>query len=443
MIALMRVIRANPATASGIAACSTVEILMPREDGANRLENMLDFAEIWGVNGLDAESNNMFFDGAGKLNVHGAMVASYDSLTLLNQIYNEGLILQDFQKVGTKKTSLKYVNAYWKSTNEDAGAGFMLYDYCASTTVGNDKDSNAIGTDPKTRSGIYKNYSDEGFSKTGIRPVLAPVTYWNTSYEAVDTDHLFDENGVCVKRDAKSLIRFSDSNRALKSNSWCIPKTAENIDGALKLMDYLYSAEGSYINDFGPAAYQGDYTTDVIFGEWVPTLSEDLVNMYLESGKDFWTFMRRFIGSTNGIGSVRSDALDMQVTNAYAQVGLKNVQKAIKTGVMTLANCSNDYTWKACVPTNWKVSENKEDGKKYELVTNFWKASETGDSGWRAVVVAKPNTDLNTVTVAANTTLASVMGQRLDYAKSYLSIFSQSILATPSWLEQEMQGGKN
>ena len=441
LIALMRVVRANPATASGISSCTTVEVLMPREDGANRLENILDFAEIWGVNGLDAESNNMFFDGNGKLNVFGAMQASYDALTLLNQIYNEGLIIKDFQKVGATKTTLKYVNSYWKSTASNAGAGFMLYDYCASTTVGNDKDSNGIGTNPTDRKGIYANI-ENGFSKQGIRPVLAPVSYWNTSYEAVDTDHLFDENGVCVNRDIKSLVRFSDSNRALKNNSWCIPKTAENVDGALKLMDYLYSAEGSYINDFGPVKYQGNYTNSIIYGEWVPTLSSTLIDMYLASGKDFWTYMRKYVGATNGIGSVRSDALDMQVTNAYAQVGLKNVQKAIKTGVMTLATCSNTYGWSTCVPTNWKVSANSSDAKKYEKLTTFWDANGTGDSGWRAVVVAPINSNLEDVSVAAGTKFSDVKTERQAYAKSYLSVFSNSILATPTWLTNLLSGEK-
>lgn len=431
LVALMRVVRANPATASGVAECDEVKVLMPRGEAANRMENMLDFSMIWGVNGLDSESNNLFYDGAGKLNVHAAMEASYDSLTLLNQLYNEGLILKDFQLPGNKKGTA-YIDRYWKSNTDNAGAGFMLYDYCASTTVGNDKDENGIGTPTADRKGVYK---DKNFSKTGIRPVLAPVTYWNTSYEANGADRLFDTNGQAVNRDKKTLTRFYDSNRALKGNSWCIPSTHENLEGAIKLMDYLYSQEGSYINDFGPAAYQGEYSSDIIFGETVPTLSPKLIDMYLKSGTDFWSFMREYIGSTNGIGSVRSDALDMQVTNKHAQVGLANVQKAIKTGVCTLALCSEEHKWDSCVPTNWQVSENSSFKPNYKLVTDFWNAGSTGTTGWRAVVVAPIGTDLNTVVVSGSDTFKQVKDLRETYASQYLTVWSKAINATPSWVD--------
>jgi putative aldouronate transport system substrate-binding protein len=369
LVALMRVVRANPATATGVASCEEVVTLFPRGAAANRMENIQDFAEIWGVNGLDSESNNLFFDGAGKLNVIGGTKQNYDALVLLNQLYNEGLIQKNFYEKGDSNA---YLNRYFKNSDkENSGAGFMLYDYCASTTVGNAVDANGIGTKKESRNGVYA-----GIDRTGIRPVLAPVTYWNTSYELKNTDALFDANGQVYNRDQKTLTRFSDSNRALKGNSWCIPSNSTNIPGAVTLMDYLYSEEGSYINDFGPQPYRGEMSSDIIFGQSVPTLGAKLIDMYLKSGTDFWSFMREYIGSTNGIGSVRSDALDMQVTNQYAAVGLKNVQKAIKLGAMTLAKCktAENYGWDACVPTNWQVSENATAKKNYEKVTNFWAA---------------------------------------------------------------------
>ena len=434
LVALMRVVRANPATATGVATCEEVVTLFPRGAAANRMENMQDFAEIWGVNGLDSESNNLFFDGAGKLNVVGGTQQNYDALVLLNQLYNEGLIQENFYEKGDSNA---YLNRYFKNSDkENSGAGFMLYDYCASTTVGNAVDANGIGTKKESRNGVYA-----GIDRTGIRPVLAPVTYWNTSYELKNTDALFDANGQVYNRDQKTLTRFSDSNRALKGNSWCIPSNSTNIPGAVTLMDYLYSEEGSYINDFGPQPYRGEMSSDIIFGQSVPTLGAKLIDMYLKSGTDFWSFMREYIGSTNGIGSVRSDALDMQVTNQYAAVGLKNVQKAIKLGAMTLAKCktAENYGWDACVPTNWQVSENATAKKNYEKVTNFWAAGSTGSTGWRAVVTA-PIGDLNKVNVDEGTTYADVIAQRDVYNKEYLSIWSESIECTPSWLENLLSG---
>ena len=436
LIALMRVVRANPVAATGQqkAAETGVVTLSPRGQAANRMENMYDFAEIWGLAGLDSESNNLYFDGAGKLNVVGGMQASYDALVLINQIYNEGLILSDFYDVGSKGSTY-HLDRYFKNTATDSGAGFMLYDYCASTTVSNDTDENGVGTAKSSRKGVY-----EGASRTGIRPVLAPVTYWNTNYEDKDTDTLMGTDGVCTNRDKKELTRYSDSNRALKSNSWCIPKNAQNVDGAIRLMDYLYSEEGSYINDFGPKEYRGEMSSDIIYGKKVPTLGSTLIMMYLESGTDFWTFMRKYIGSTNGIGSIRSDALDMQATNAYGQVGLKNVQTAISLGVMTLAKCktAEEYGYGACVPTNWQVSEDSNVKSQYQNVTDFWNASGTGLSGWRAVAVAAPGTDLAAVKVNSNVTYGDVLAQRTVYNKLYLSVWSNSINCTPSWLEAQL-----
>lgn len=436
LIALMRVVRANPVAATGQAkaADTGVVTLSPRGQAANRMENMYDFAEIWGLAGLDSESNNLYFDGAGKLNVVGGMQASYDALVLINQIYNEGLILPDFYDKGSGGSTY-HLDRYFKNTATDSGAGFMLYDYCASTTVSNDTDANGVGTSVSSRKGVY-----EGASRKGIRPVLAPVTYWNTSYEETDTNTLFGADGVCTNRDNKELTRYSDSNRALKSNSWCIPSKSTNVEGAIRLMDYLYSEEGSYINDFGPKEYRGEMSTDIIFGQSVPTLSATLIKMYLDSGTDFWTFMRKYIGSTNGIGSVRSDALDMQATNQYGQVGLKNVQTAISLGAMTLAKCktAKDYGYGACVPTNWQVSENSSNKTQYEKVTNFWNASGTGLSGWRSVVVSKPGTDLNTVKVDGEVTYAQVLAERATYNKLYLSVWSESINCTPSWLKAQL-----
>ena len=204
------------------------------------------------------------------------------------------------------------------------------------------------------------------------------------------------------------------------------------------MMDYLYSAEGSNINDFGPAAYQGEFSNDIIYGEWVPTLGKTLIEMYLASGTDFWSFMREYIGSTNGIGSVRSDALDMQVTNQYAQVGLANVQKAIKLGVMTLATCktAENYNWDSCVPTNWQVSENASLKASYEKVTNFWNASSTGATGWKAVVIAPAGTNLLEVDVDANTKLKDVIALRDVYNENFLTVWSNSIGRTPEWLKK-------
>lgn len=439
LIALMRIVRANPKTATGQTDCESVTTLFPRGQAANRMENIYDFASIWGLQGLDGESGNFYFDGDGKLVNLSGTTAAYDALSLLNQIYSEGLISSSFYEKPEQSSGTYYSNSLYANTSANSGAGFMMYDYCASTTVGNDKDTKGVGTAIDDRKGVY-----EGASRKGIRPVLQPLTYWATG-SSKPTEHLTGSNNAynANRSTEMTLMRYAESNRGLKSNSWCIPLTAQNIPAAIRMMDYLYSAEGSRINDFGPIEFQGPTSTTVIAGQYVPTLSQDLINAYLDSGTDFWTYMRKYIGSTNGIGSVRSDALDMQATNEYAQVGLSYLQNAIRLGVVTLAKCTTAdlYNFSSCVPSSWTVSENSSDAETYKLITDFWNAGSTGNSQWRKIVTAGA-VDANGVSTIVNETtkLTDVMAQMDTYNIKYTAVFSNSLNRTPEWLNTLING---
>lgn len=426
LIALMRVVRANPKTASGIDTITEIETLFPRGQAANRIENIYDFAQIWGLQGLDGESGNFFFDATGKLNNLNSMNEAYDALTYLHQLYAEGLIESSFYEVPSSADKTAGVTNYWSNTTTSTSTvgGFMLYDYCASTTVGNDKDSLGLGTSVSDREGVYANVS-----RKGIRPVINPVTYWQTTGEA-------DPNKSIDDHTNETLMRYAESNRALKNTSWCIPTTAENKTGALKLMDYMFTAEGLRIQDFGPSEYQGSTSATLVTGELVPTLGDDLVKEYLDSGLDFWSFMRQYIGSTNGIGHVREDSLNLQATNSYAQTGQTYLDNAIKTGVVLLATCkTSEYysTFGTCVPTSWDVSIDSSKATEYQNLTNFWNASGKGNSNWRKVVVEGTGTDNSTV-VDDPVTLAQVKSQIEAYNKYYAAVYAQKINATPSWL---------
>jgi hypothetical protein len=132
----------------------------------------------------------------------------------------------------------------------------------------------------------------------------------------------------------------------------------------------------------------------------------------------------------------------MQVTNQYAQVGLKNVQKAVKLGIMTLANCktAENYGWNASVPTNWQVSENSDAKNSYKKVNDFWNASSTGAVGWKAVVIAPANAKLEDVTVNEGVKLSDVIAEMDTFNKNYLSVWANSINCTPDWLVKLQQG---
>ena len=86
------------------------------------------------------------------------------------------------------------------------------------TAATNDK-YEGIGTDPATRKIQY--------SSKGIRPVLPPYTYWATEKNWDHNQHLNDMTG-------KTITRYIEANTALKTGSWVIPSTTDNLDGVFK-----------------------------------------------------------------------------------------------------------------------------------------------------------------------------------------------------------------
>ena len=409
LIALMRVVKANPKLIVGDADAE-IETLFPRGQANNRVDNIADFMQVWGVAGMTSKKDMLYFLQDGTLNDAATTPATYDALQKLSAIYDEGLILTEFWLKGTSAGS-KYLDKYFKKTTADYGYGLLMYDYCATQAQGNDI-VDGIGTTPSTR----EKFKGE---VTGIRPILPPLAYWNNGttakYDAALSDHA-----------GKELVRYSEENRSLKSTAWCIPSNTDNLDGALRLMDYIYSDMGRMIQDFGPEAYwqkpnttKGDtlasgvtfdatksyVSTDIVAGEKAPIISNATKAMIAEASKggtDFWSFMREYIGSTHGIGCERSKAIQVQSTNAYGQVGLINLQTAINKGVVIASRVDKvkgSNTWDTTVPTAGYASIATTVSDTYEALTTFWASDKCADAptGWVYVVKEKAGTDLSNV----------------------------------------------
>lgn len=425
LVALMRVVKANPKVVSG-GLVESVECFFPRGEANNRVANILDLAQIWGIQGLDSESNNFFFDANGKLQSLGTTTASYQALELLNDLYNEGLIVNDFYYIPSSgKSGTKGLDKYFKKTVNNSSFGFLMYDYSAATGAANDT-VQGVGTKPESRK------LGTNLSVKGIRPVVSPLTYWATGTEWKYNQDIKDRTGM-------ELTRYTESNRTLKTGSWCIPKTATNVDGAVRLMDVMFSEYGSYVNTFGPTEYwynptkMGDATkawvaTDISGSEVAPVLSNQLTAAIQQSGKDFWSFMRENIGATHGIGGLRNNQADFQATNMYAQTGLVNVKNAISSGAVKLAKVTADYGFGSSVLVNWSCTAPKVDGQN-EAITSFW-ADKGGTSAvnWCSVVVNGTNGNVTTGT-ETNTayTLAQVKSHIDQYAKRYLYVYANSL----------------
>lgn len=378
LIALMRVVKASPELITGDAN-KEVEILVPRGAANNRVDNVADFLQVWGVQGFDAEYEMLYFDENGTLNDAASTPATYQALEYLSQIYDEGLILGDFYKTSTLGTT-GYLNKYFGKTTDNGGYGFMLYDYSASTGAVNSLED-GVGTADTTRVGSFENTK-----VTGVMPVLPPLTYWSNKKTSTYDANLTDFSN-------KSLLRYSDSDRALKSTSWCIPKSTDNLEGALKMLDYLCSREGALYNDFGPDYYwEGKIDQLTYGGETSPVMNAATKAMISKSKTDFWSFMRGYIGATHGIGYKRSASINYQATNKYAQIGTKNIENAIASGAVTLAlvdnpiyaSATNKAGFASAVPAAGYTKPGDAVAATYDAVTSFWASNKYSGtaSGW-------------------------------------------------------------
>ncbi len=433
LVALMRVVKANPKLVSGGKA-DTVEVFFPRGQANNRVANILDLAQIWGIQGLDAESNNFFFDANGKLQSLGTTQASYDALELLHDLYAEGLIVSDFYYIPATGSSGTYgLDKYFKKTRNDSSFGFLMYDYSAATGAANDT-VEGIGTNRSARKITEKDEEgkDVGISVTGIRPVVSPLTMWATGKDWKHDQALSTMTG-------KTLTRYVESNRTLKTGSWCIPTTAQNVEGALRLMDVTYSAYGALVNTFGPTTYwyvptingvKADkpmIATNLGGAEKAPVLSVELSDQIQKSKKDFWSFMRENLGATHGIGGVRNNQADFQATNAHAQIGLTNVKNSIASGATILAQVKATYDFSTSVPVNWSASTKVQ--AAYDGVTSFWTdKGSTEPMNWVNVVVNGPVGNVTTGSESSQAYTLDVVKSHIDgYAKRYLYVYANSL----------------
>lgn len=423
MIALFRVVKANPGVVTGDKS-KEVEIFTPRGQANNRVDNMADIMQLWGVNGMVSEKEMLYYTPDGKLADAATTQATYDALKNISAMYSEGLIIEKFWfSDKNNKSGTHYLDTYFgKTKGTGTDSALMLYDYSASTGAVNDK-VDGIGTDASKR-------KVAGTKVQGVMPILPPYTYWATDATWKTTQALSDFTG-------KTLTRFAGENRGLKDGSWCIPTTTDNLDGALMLMDYMFSEEGSKIQDFGPSTYWQEVSETFVPGEKTPIFSAAFKKMIGESGTDFWTFMRSYIGSTHGIGCVRSKGLDLQATNVYAQAGLSNLKSAIAKGVVNSSlfdkYADNKLSWDSSVPSAGYPSINNETKEKYDAVSTFWASDKAADvtKGWVKYIVngCSDATEIlgKTAIKSSDYTYQNVLDQITAKNENYLAVYQAAL----------------
>ena len=379
LIALMRVIKANPGVVTGDADAE-VETFFPRGETASAIENIYDLAQLWGVQGVDSENGNYYFAADGTLNALETTYASYDALSYISAIYSEGLILDNFYRSSATSTSTRFYDQFFKK-EDSTKYGFMMYDDPSIVTAANELESS------KTK---------------GIRSVLPPRTYWTTSGNTAQ-QHLYDENGVTITTN-KELVRYYESNRSLQTTSWSIPSVSDNVDAAIRIMDFMYSGLGQLIQNYGPEKYWAnehgnpvEVSNDLVTGEVNAIVSEYTRLELSAANTDFWSFMRGYVGATHGVGYVRLSGLNLQVTNSYGRVGLNNIKNAISSGALmhaatnSTATTASTYTWNRSVPAEFSSTVTDTDGK-WDGIKGFWAKDKVNkNEGWVNLIITPYN----------------------------------------------------
>lgn len=428
LVALMRVIKANPALLTGDANAE-IEVFIPRGESSESVESVLDLLQLFGVQGVDAENGNFYFAADGTLNALETTTASYQALDILSALYDEGLILESFYHSEATRQSNRYLDQYFKKTATQNYYGFMMYDDASIVTTANDE-YEGIGT------------VREGKEIKGIYSILPPRTYWSTTANTALND--------LTSTEGKELVRYYESNRSLQTTSWAIPAVSDNIDGALRIMDFMYSDLGQLIQNYGPETYwqsAKDQDDRIKNGENVPikvvnnmTPNNDLnaVISYktklelVSSNLDFWSFMRGYVGATHGVGHVRLSGVNLQATNYYGRTGLNNVQMAITKGVVKHASNQEAYTWNVSVPTQFSTSVS-DDKNQWDGISGFWAANKLNkNEGWVNVIVSPAGTDksqieIRTLKNASKITYDDMLKQIDAYNKYCLREYANSL----------------
>ena len=409
---------------------------MPRGESSESVESVLDLLQLFGIQGLDAENGNFYFSADGKLNALETTTAAYQGLDILAALYDEGLILENFYASEATRQANRYLDQYFKKSTTKTAYGFMMYDDPSIVTAANDE-YEGLGTKSTSRSDYAKDTKIQG-----IYSILPPRTYWTTTGNNA-------ESQISTKT-GKTLTRYYESNRSLQTTSWAIPATADNKEAALRIMDFMYSPLGQLIQNYGPEAYWQKPSKDKVD----PAIDYDNANIVVNnmtaqnelnaivsyktklelvcSNLDFWSFMRGYLGATHGIGHVRLSGLNLQATNYYGQIGLKNVQSAIAAGAVEHASNKEAYSWNVSVPTQFSTSVS-DDKNLWDGISGFWATNKINkNEGWVNVVVSGYGTDkslieIKTLKNATKITYKDMYKQIDAYNKYCLREYAKSL----------------
>ncbi len=295
LVALFRCVKTNPNYLTGQSAKPLVPFY-PRGSTFDRQSDLYRLAMIWGVRGVESRNGYLYVDDDGVLQDARNSADMIDALHRMNDLYDEGLILADFDL----KSATSGAKGDFRTDLNNANLGFMTYDYNQTTTVFNSLGDGATPT----------------ISGYNLAPVLPAVADWHK-----------DGN----------LFHFSESIRSVKTEGWGITSTTtgRKLTKAIQLFDYLYGVEGNTLMSYGPSQWIDG--TIMYNGQSAPRLSAAALNELATLPKalgNYTNYYRRYLGGTFPVGYIKQQAMEYQTVHARGQAGLDKILHAMSIGTM-------------------------------------------------------------------------------------------------------------
>ncbi len=381
MVALYRVIKANPKLLSGNDGITVNEVFPFFTRQGDYREDLLRFATYFDgahSHGSDSYAARWMIDENGDLQYTYTSEEMFDVLEQLSQIYNEGLVYQDC--LVNDKTSHRTA-LYGTDNSESPKYGFMTFDWIGSTTADSLND--------------------------GVDTMLPPVANVNGTWQ------YYIENSRVVKPDGWSIASHVASDE-------------DKLQEALTLFNHFFTEEGNNMANYGPQEFwekevtsgnmpstldpykneDGTYDVEVIDGyyyaedsngKWYPIVSEWTVNATNEKASgDMATFLRDWVGGIMAVGYVKEEGLEIQYTSGRGLEGINMLNQSTVTiptygGENKFDNIDNrlsDYYYTLIPPVfaftkteNTQVTQYTPSDEAMEIIFNIIKFHALGGTG--------------------------------------------------------------
>lgn len=389
LIALFYAVKTNPGYLSGNAT-NTMVPFFPRTGEDGRLRRVISMMQIFGARGLEGEFERNWINAEGKLCDGRTQEYLLYGLTLINELQQDKL----FPETEGWTTDGTTVKGDFRSGALADGIAFMC------------NDMSNVAAFNKSKTGKGKCYNITG--------VLPPVTKWAFTYtDGSNTKNANNEAIVGAQLNADgsskgwSYTRFSEDDRSLKSGGWSIVAKAvkgkqEKLDKILKMFDYMYTPEGSVLECFGYNAqaseerkaavakkrsggetaaknYAGgadEYLAQDSSGNFYVNVTDEYKAEQVRTTQGTWhNFMTQYWGSCLGIGNIRTNYLEAQLTDELQKVGTAKLTANRGTGAYFLATTTGS-NFLSVVKTTCAYDKTQEEANKAgDDLVKFWNQS--------------------------------------------------------------------